>query len=175
MTSDTEGTPTRCVLIDGGASGLQTLAFPRARLREAMPHLRGAGVYVLLGGQGCPDAYVGKARRLRGRFRQHDTNQRREYWDRALVFVAPPGAMDKKGDPRLAWLEEQVHELVAPNGRRALRVRNRAHFPPRTPLGEDDLRAAQGVLRDAEAVLRVVGFVVGVPPAAGTLALQHSE
>ena len=151
-TTAPEGAPTKRVLLGDGTSGLRAWAFPRARLHEALPTIRGAGVYILLGGQGCPDADVAKARRLRGRFRQHDTNQRREYWDRALVFVTPPGVMDGRGDPRLAWLEEQVHGLVAPNGRRALRVRNRAHFPPRTPLGEDDLRTGQEVLQDVEAI-----------------------
>ena len=81
--------------------------------------------------------------------------------------------MDDRGDPRLAWLEEQVHELVAPNGRRAPRARNRAHLPRQTALGEDDLRATQGVLGDVEAVLSVVGFLVGVSFAVPSLSLSH--
>ena len=162
---------TECILLGDAGSGVCALAFPRAALSEVGPHLRGAGVYILLGGSGCPDAYVGKAGNLRGRFRQHDTNKRRDYWDRGLVFRLAPPAPSK---PKLAWLEEQVHALVAPNGQRPLRVRNRAHFPTETKLPADELADAKGWLRDVRAVLDILGFVVGATPAGGWFSVTRA-
>ena len=74
----TETVPTECILLGDAGSGVRAWAFLRSKLSEVLPHLRGAGVYILLGGQGCPDAYVGKASSLRGRLQQHDTNKRRD-------------------------------------------------------------------------------------------------
>ena len=168
----TTTTPTECVLLGDSGNGVSALAFPRAALSEVRPHLRGAGIYILLGGSGCPDAYVGKAKNLRGRFRQHDTNKRRDYWDRGLVFRLTPPAPSK---PKLAWLEEQVHALVAPNGQRPLRVRNRAHFPASTPLSGEDLDDVRLLLRDVEAMLGVLGFVVGATPATDWFSVTRAE
>ena len=140
-------------------------------IRAGEPSRRWEARWNLWKGQ-CPDAYVGKESNLRGRLRQHDTNKRRDYWDRGLVFRLTAEAVSK---PKLAWLEEQVHALVAPNGQRSLRVRNRAHLPTETELSADELSDAERWLRDVRAVLDVLGFVVGATPASGWFSVTRAE
>ena len=161
-------TAPECVILGRDASELRVVAFPRTALTDVRPALRGAGVYVLLGGQGCPHAYVGMAARVGSRMRRHDTSSLRDYWDRALVFMLPPGfAISGGRDPRVAWIEERVYGMVAPELGRAMRMRNHANFVrsygrPLDPPEGEALAEAEAVLRDIAATLRVLGFLTGV-------------
>jgi hypothetical protein len=81
------------------------LVFPRTkwadvRQRRELPR---AGVYILAGYQGdddLPTIYIGQADGVGNRIEAH--YQKKDFWDRGIVFVSPAGGLNRA---HVTWLE----------------------------------------------------------------------
>lgn len=86
---------------------LQVLEIPRSLLQDflKMQESEKVGLYYLIGGSesGEPTVYVGQTGELRQRLRQHNTDPKKEFWERALVLISRTDSLTQTHATFLEW------------------------------------------------------------------------
>lgn len=161
------GKTIRLYLIDGDSKGPisaevinwtgQVVAIPRSQLHELgkRDELQRTGVYLLAGPD--PDSklervYVGEADDVLSRLRQHDADQRRDYWSRAISITSKDMNLTKAHG---RYLESRIIELLKAAGK--ARLDNGTAPQPKT-LPESDLADMEYFLEQVQLVLPLLGF-----------------
>lgn len=76
---------------------IQVIEVPRKLLGAflKMPESGQVGIYYLVGGseEGAPKVYIGQTGELRKRLRQHNTDPKKDFWERALVLISRTNSM----------------------------------------------------------------------------------
>jgi len=157
---------------DGDPDGLQivertnwngkAVVFPRATYADVRQRdeFSQTGVYLLLGPDEDSDRdmlYVGEGDLVRDRFNQHIVNK--DFWTRAVFFVAGPGQLNKA---HVKYLEHRLVDL----GNRAKRVKLENGNAPSAPKLSESDRAAMDVF---------LGNMLGILPVLGVNAFEQSS
>jgi hypothetical protein len=168
-------------LVDGSPTGLiiaeivnwtgKAIVVPRASLPVFLKRkeAQNAGVYILSGQD--PDdpfrsrIYVGESETVGPRLRQHDSDEQKDFFDRAIVFVSKDENLTKA---HARHLEEQLTERIKEAGRTAP-MHGKA--PGGAALPEADISDMDFFLDQIEVVLPVLGLDVLRPVA---VAQSHS-
>lgn len=130
------GRSIRIFLIDGTASGLRTaelglsttkaLVVPRASLSAVgkRPELQKTGVYVLVGGDadkpGFKKIYIGEGDVILPRLITHNSDEAKDFWSEAVVFVSKDENLTKAHarylEARLISLAKEAKRATVGNG-----------------------------------------------------------
>jgi hypothetical protein len=162
------GKSIRIFLVDGSPTGLMTaeigqwtgkaLVCPRQSLAKlgARDEAKRPGVYVLLGTDpdrpGRERVYIGEAENVYDRLKQHDSDEKKDWWSRVCLFAASDGSLTKA---HIKYLESRLVELARQTGRSLLENGN---TPPRPALPESDTADMETFITQALILLPVVGF-----------------
>jgi hypothetical protein len=161
------GKTIRIYLTDGSATGPivaevinwtgQVVVVPRAQLHElaGREELQRTGVYCLVG----PDAesnlervYVGEADEVYSRLRDHDRDEHKEFWTRAVTVTSKDLNLTKAHG---RYLESRIIELANRAGKVAL---DNGTSPATKTLPESDRADMEYFLEQLQLVLPVLGF-----------------
>lgn len=149
-----DGDPDGLQLIERSNWNGKAIVFPRATYAEVKgrDEFAQTGVYVLLGPdeQGDGDlVYVGEGDLVRDRFNQHLSQK--DFWTRAVFFVAGPGQLNKA---HVKYLEHRLVDL----GNRAKRARmDNGNTPSAPNLSEPDRAAMDVFLANMLGILPLLG------------------
>lgn len=166
-------------LVDGGPTGLiiveivnwtgKVIVVPRSALASFLKRreAHNTGVY-LLSGQDPDDpfrsrVYVGETESVGQRLRQHDSDEQKDFFDRAIVFISKDENLTKA---HARHLEEQLERRIREAGRTTLMQGN---TPGGSSLPEADVSDMESFLDQIEVVLPVLGLDILRPiPSLGT-------
>lgn len=122
---------------------------PRSLLSEfmRMPEADQVGLYFLFGEDeesGAPKAYIGQTGELKSRLSQH--NQRKDFWNRALVAVSRTDSLTNTHANYMEWLSiaqtQKAGRYLLDNGNAG----GRPHTPPPMEAECDELYATTRIL-----------------------------
>lgn len=122
---------------------------PRSLLSEfmRMPEAEQVGLYFLFGEDeesGVPKAYIGQTGELKARLSQH--NQRKDFWNRALVAVSRTDSLTNTHANYMEWLSiaqaQKAGRYLLDNGNAG----GRPHTPPPLEAECDELHATMRIL-----------------------------
>lgn len=149
-----DGDPDGLQLIERSNWNGKAIVFPRATYAEVKgrDEFAQTGVYLLIGPdeQGDGDlVYVGEGDLVRDRFNQHLA--KKDFWTRAVFFVAGPGQLNKA---HVKYLEHRLVDL----GNRAKRARlENGNTPSQPNLSEPDQAAMDVFLANMLGILPLLG------------------
>ncbi len=118
---------------------------------KSRPELQQAGVYILLGyseGEDLPTIYVGQGDGVYGRIDSHE--KKKNFWDRALVFVSSNGGLNRA---HITWLEWALIQKATAAGRCKL---DNAANPTEPVLTESEKADTREFLNEILSVLPLV-------------------
>ena len=175
----------RIFVADGDPDGLRVversnwigkaLVFPRPLLSKVKlrDELAQTGVYLLLGpredGEG-EMLYVGEGDPIRQRLESH--HAQKDFWTRAVCFVAAPGQLNKA---HVQFLESNLIRLAKAAKRLPL---DNANSPTEPSLSEADSADMHVFLQNMLGMLPVMGvhaFEQAAPVSAGTVTLMYCK
>lgn len=123
------GKQVRLFLVDGTPGGMRTaevmnwtghlVAAPRSSVGELLrrSEARRTGVYILLGDDPTPTAYIGEGDDLSTRIQQHLKNK--DFWDRMVLVTSKDANLTKAHarylESRLIQIAQQVHRVELDN------------------------------------------------------------
>ncbi|MFA5167316.1 MAG: GIY-YIG nuclease family protein [Candidatus Omnitrophota bacterium] len=155
----------RIFVVDGDPDGLRlvertnwsgkALMFPRALYPQVRNRVefKQPGVYLLLGPRTDGDGemlYIGEGDPVRDRFEMHHANK--DFWTRAVFFVAGPGQLNKA---HVQFLEAQLVSIANAAKRMSLDNGNK---PSEPTLSEADRAYMEGFLDNILGILPVLGI-----------------
>lgn len=162
------GKSIRLFLIDGSPTGLMTAEIGqwtgKAMVcpRQSLPKLasrdeaRRPGVYILAGADpqrpGRERVYIGEAENVYDRLKQHDKDEKKEWWQRVCLFAAADQSLTKA---HIKFLESRLVELAYAAERAEIENGN---TPTRPALPEADIADMEVFLAQALVLLPVIGF-----------------
>jgi hypothetical protein len=117
------------------------------------PEFSRTGVYILVGqieGNELPTLYVGEARETRTRIDSHYQNK--DFWDRAIVFIASNNSLNTA---HAKWLE---HALVERAGQAKRSILDNGTEPQEPALSEAERADTRAFLREILQILPLVGL-----------------
>lgn len=154
-------------LLDGTLEGIkvveiygrnmQAYVIPRLKLQEAkqIPALARGALYFLLSADES-QAYIGESDDFLARVRDHD--QKKEFWDIAVAFIAKDNSLEK-GDVK--YLESLAIERASQSSVPLLNVK----VPPRNNIHPFKISALDGIIMDdVWMILTFLGYNVFVLP-----------
>jgi predicted GIY-YIG superfamily endonuclease len=166
----TRGRSIRIFLVDGSPTGLiiaeivnwtgKAVLVPRSALPAFLKRkeAQNAGVYILSGQD--PDdpfrlrVYVGESETVGKRLRQHDSDEQKDFFDRAIVFISKDENLTKA---HARHLEVHLTKRMSDAGRTTPMHSNQ---PPGAALPEADVADMEYFLDQIEMVLPVLGLDV---------------
>ena len=168
------GRSLKLFLVDGTASGVTTaelgLSSVRAVVasRTALPDLikreeaSRTGVYLLMGPDPAAPSqqlvYVGEGDQVKKRLVEHDADDKKEFFTRAVLIVAKDDTLTKAHG---RYLESRLIAAIKNSGRAKL-VNNTEPLPKGLP--ESDIADMDRMIEEIEVLLPVLGFDVLAPP-----------
>ncbi|MDA0765388.1 MAG: GIY-YIG nuclease family protein [Verrucomicrobia bacterium] len=91
---------------------VQVIEVPRSLLGDflQMPECSQVGIYYLIGESenGEPKVYIGQTGELGKRLRQHNSDERRDFWERALVLISRTNSLTQTHALFLEWHSLQM-------------------------------------------------------------------
>jgi len=118
---------------------------------KSRPELQQAGVYILVGyaeGEDLPTIYIGQGDGVYGRIDSHE--KKKDFWDRALVFVSSNGGLNRA---HITWLEWALIKKASDAGRCKL---DNAVSPNEPVLTESEKADTRQFLNEILSVLPLV-------------------
>ncbi len=177
------GKTIKLFLMDGTPGGVtvaelmnwtgKVVVVPRTSLGllKARPELQRAGAYLLVGDDpevlGRLRVYVGEADNVIARVPQHDADETKAYYDRAVLVI---GKDDQLTKSHARWLEQRLIALAKANGSAALANGNAGAASVRLP--ESDESDMEGFLDHLQLVLPALGFAFTQPKPTAALATK---
>ena len=156
----------RIFVPDGDPEGLRIIdrmnwtglgiVFPREKwpTTKKRPEFGGAGVYILVGYKNetdeLPTIYIGESDVIRDRIESHF--QKKDFWDRAIVFTATNNSLNKA---HVRWLEYALVKRAHTANRCTLENDNK---PQEHGLSEAEQADTEGFLREILQILPLVGL-----------------
>ena len=134
------------------------IVFPRSKwleVRQRSELLR-AGVYILVGYQeedDLPTIYIGQADGVRNRIEDH--YQKKEFWDRGIIFVSNSGVSGGLNRAHVTWLEYALVNRAMKTGRCHL---DNGNAPQEPVLTEAEKADTQAFLKEIFQILPLVGL-----------------
>ncbi|MCY4000244.1 MAG: GIY-YIG nuclease family protein [Bacteroidetes bacterium] len=152
------------LVIDGIPDGLRLveksnwnglgIVCPRGRYPEAKKRkeFSGCGVYLLVGkDEGLlPDLYVGEADQIRSRLDFHNSDDKKEFWQKTFIFTTRGTPLNKA---QVKYLEARLVELATAAGRSNLQNLQTPKLPK---LSEADEAEMEGFLDELLTILPVL-------------------
>ncbi len=171
--SITEDTTITVYLEDGNPNGVITaqisnwtgkvLIAPRSQLEKLAKRkeLERTGVYILVGDdpeRSLKDrVYIGQTDKILTRLAQHNSDKKKEFWDRTIIIVSKD---DNLNTAHVHYLESRIIQLTI----QAERASIQNQTSPETPnLPETELPYPKGFLKRLQILLPVLGFDFMVP------------
>jgi hypothetical protein len=127
---------------------------------KSRPELSQAGVYILVGyseGEELPTIYIGQGDGVLGRIDSHE--KKKDFWDRALIFVSSNGGLNRA---HITWLEWALIKKATQAGR--CNLDNRVS-PNEPVLTESEKADTQQFLHEILSVLPLVEIRLFEKPA----------
>jgi hypothetical protein len=133
------------------------VVFPRSKwleVRQRSELLR-AGVYILVGYQedDLPTIYIGQADGVRNRIEDH--YQKKEFWDRGIIFVSNSGVSGGLNRAHVTWLEYALVNRATKTGGCHL---DNGNAPQEPVLSEAEKADTQAFLKEIFQILPLVGL-----------------
>jgi uncharacterized protein DUF4357 len=155
-----DGTPTGLIVAEIGMWTGKAIVVPRGSLVSFLgrPEAQNAGIYILSGQD--PDdpfrlrVYVGETEIVGKRLREHDKDEQKEFFERAIVFVSKDENLTKA---HARHLEEHLTKRIKEAGRTTPMHHNQ---PPGAALPEADRSDMDFFLEQIAIVLPVLGLDV---------------
>jgi hypothetical protein len=159
-----EGDPEGVRIVDRMNWTGRGFVVPRDRWAEvkARPELSRPGVYILLGyeldelSNDRPVAYIGQTDNLRSRIESHDL--KRDFWDRAVLFLS---ANDGLNRAHTTWLEWELVQRAL--GAKRCRLENRAE-PSEPTLIESEKADTRAFLNEMLRLMPIMGLSIFEQP-----------
>lgn len=167
------GKSLRLFLVDGSPSGLMSAEIGQwtgkalVCPRQSLPKLAGRdeakrpGIYILVGVDpdhpGRERVYIGEAENVYDRLKQHDKDEKKDWWQRVCLFAAADQSLTKA---HIKYLESRLVQLA--HGAKRARIEN-GNTPPRPTLPEADVADMEVFLTQALVLLPVIGFRFAQP------------
>lgn len=164
----TLGKSIRLFLVDGSPSGIITaeiinwtgklLSFPRGLLPQALqrPEIARTGVYFLVGADpelpGRVIVYIGETDDVAGRLKQHDGDERKDFFEQVALFVNKDENLTKS---HVRFLEKRLIEMTKEAGMARL---DNGTKGSQVPLPESEENDMEYVLQQLQVLLPVMGF-----------------
>ncbi|MDX3971936.1 MAG: GIY-YIG nuclease family protein [Bradyrhizobium sp.] len=178
--SQARGRSIRMFLVDGSPTGLivaeivnwtgKIIVVPRSALASFLKRreAQNTGVYIL-SGQDPNDpfrsqVYVGESEFVGQRLRQHDSDEQKDFFERAFVLISKDENLTKS---HARHLEEQLERRIRASGRATVMQTNK---PGGSALPEADVSDMEFFLDQIEVVLPVLGLDIlrPIPSAAAS-------
>jgi len=152
------------LVIDGIPDGLRLveksnwnglgIVCPRGRYSKAKrrEEFSRCGVYLLVGkDEGLlPDLYVGEADQVRSRLDTHNSDDKKEFWQKTFIFTTRGTPLNKA---QVKYLEARLVELADTSGRSNLQNKTK---PQRPKLSEADEAEMEGYMDELLTILPVL-------------------
>lgn len=168
------GKTIRLFLVDGTPTGLiaaevmgwtgKVYVAPRAQIAQLRkrPEALGAGTYLLVGPDpdvpGRLKVYIGESDAVGSRLPQHDRDESKEFYERAVVLVSKDENLTKA---HAKYLEARLIAMARTNGSATLTNDTRGSLDVRLP--EPDVADMESFLDQAQMVLPVLGLTFTQP------------
>lgn len=145
-----DGNPSGIKIVEVSNRNIRAFLVPRAKLSEAKrPELNQPALYVLCDREG-ESAYIGECENFFNRVKDHD--QKKDFWELAIVFVAKDNSLEK-GDVR--YLESLAVEQASIASRMTL---INANVPARNNLHEFKTATINEFFEDVQLLITALGY-----------------
>jgi hypothetical protein len=154
-----DGTPAGIIIAELMNWTGKVFVVPRAQLAQvkARPELNRAGAYLLVGDDpevlGRLRVYVGEAETLVTRLLQHENDDEKAFYSRAVFITSKDDALNKQ---HARWLERRLLSLVKANG--SVLISNGTAGAVSVALSESDLSDMEGFIDQVALILPSLGF-----------------
>ena len=148
------GEPAGLRIVDRASRTGQGIAFPRARVKQALEvkGLQRTGVYILWDRNealAVPQVYVGQSEKVSNRIWSHD--REKDFWTDAVAFTTKDDSLNKA---HVLYLESRLVQIAAETGRCTL---ENGTTPTPPNIGEAQTADTERYLEDLLAYLPVIG------------------
>lgn len=165
-----DGTPAGIIIAELMNWTGKVFVVPRAQLGQVRvrPELNRAGAYLLVGDDpevlGRSRVYVGEAETLVTRLLQHENDEEKSFYSRAVFITSKDDALNKQ---HARWLERRLISLVRANG--SVSLANGTAGSISVALSESDASDMEGFIDQVALILPALGFTFIQPKPAVTV------